>query len=122
MNYKPYDKVKTTRSWPAAQVGVVGGSWATFDLSTGMQGVILADATNWNAPDCWVVEFEGHPGEYVIIAEQWLDLVQSAPLKAITIEPIKKISCDCPTLELMSKGCTCGHIVRYVEPHKRLLI
>ena len=110
------ERVVATKSWPGVNVQLYGGGNASFDLSAGDQGTVYAETSPFSG--IWIVFFDKGPTEMVMIADGWLaPLAQWSP----PVLPETPKQCICTLANIMSQGCTCGYIKRYVPPHKRIL-
>jgi hypothetical protein len=117
MKVNPGDRVTVDKYWTPQQIQILGSNGhATFGLSPGDVGTAVAETT----PGVWVILFDKGPTESVLVADIWLippaALVEATPAEIKADEPKP---CTCSVNTLMAQGCICGHIKRYVPPHKR---
>lgn len=117
MQVKIGDRVTVTRAWAPQQIQVYGNpnGHASFGLNPGDVGSAVIESS----PGIWIIIFDKAITESVLVADLWL---APAPPESIVID--LEISdepkpCVCTVATLMAQGCICGHIKRYVPPHKR---
>jgi hypothetical protein len=108
------DRVTVDKVWTPTQIQIHGSTGhATFGLNPGDVGTAILEVT----PGVWVILFDKGPTEQAIVADVWL---APAPIElVIDLEIPGPKPCVCIVATLMAQGCVCGHIKRYVPPHKR---
>ena len=98
---------------------LLDGSTSDFDVTDGAPGTIIRESasTNYSA---WIIDLDTQPG-------RWFEVEKSIVLPLeIDFQDIKADSiqgrpaiCSCAINNIMTEGCTCGHIERYKPAHLR---
>jgi len=108
----PGDRVVIDYSWPSTKITTIQGINPPFDLNKGDKGTVVTD----EGGSVYNIEFDKGPGHLIRVAKHWL---LSIPKDATPKMEASK-QCSCSLMTIMAQGCVCGHIKRYVPPHKRI--
>lgn len=104
----------------------VDGSQCPTPVLMGMEGVIVGANTSYPYlavyPKCWAIQLDKLPNETLAFDQSFFGLIGPIAEAKLAIAKFERPAvCSCSLAVIMGQGCVCGHIKRYVPPHKRLM-